>query len=390
MFGALLGGGAARQSGKGGGKGGIRGRRRSTLAANLVRARTVRVSLLHGLHSVTFSLAVVWSVLARYTVVALAAIMRGFSPATMGLAMFRVRGLLVADLGLATAAAVPLATAIVCEATVLGPRVYLRRRGSVVDAAVLVPLALAGVAIDLAALCGVGGDAGWFGVVNLAVLWPLLLATLVYRLMRVAGSRLLLAQNVRSSHSATRSLDFVWTAPTQDDDGWLVEELLPLCHSGTVRLHRHITRAGPVDEAWSRDYSRVPLHTTYKRPDWDALFNGIVERSRSGTVVGIFFCGPPVMSKGIQEAAQRAMAASLAKGYRRGAIALDSVKTERPGDGTPAAAAADGMTTVWGGVEDGSPAGGGAAGGGGGGSASRYAASYGANVRFAFREENFL
>jgi len=390
VLGALF-GGSKRPTGKAQGKIGSRKRRRSTLAANVVRARTVRVALLQGLHSVSFSLAVVWTVLGRYTIAALAAIMRGFSPATTGLAMYKVRALVVADLGLASAAAFPLALSVFCEASVLGPRVYAKRRGSLVDAGLLVPLALAGVAIDFAALAGYGSGATWFGVVNLAVLWPTLLAALVYRLARVAGSRLLLAQNVRSSHSATRSLDFVWTAPTQADDGWLVEELLPLCQSGTVRLHRHITRVkkeAAVEEAWTRDYQRVPLATTYRRPEWDQLFTGIVERSRSGTVIGIFFCGPPVMSKAIQDAAQRAMAASLAKGYRRGAIALDEVKTDHGDEGGEAPAdgggGAGGMPTV---KSHKAPA---AAGGGADAKASRYADSYGANVRFAFREENFL
>lgn len=74
---------------------------------------------------------------------------------------------------MATAAVVPLSTAIVGEATFLGPRVCLARRGGVVDWAVLVPLALIGVRVDVAALCGVGSDAGCFGVVHLAALWQL-------------------------------------------------------------------------------------------------------------------------------------------------------------------------------------------------------------------------
>lgn len=36
-----------------------------------------------------------------------------------------------------------------------------------------VPLALVAMAIDAAALCGVGGDTTHFGRVNLSLLWPL-------------------------------------------------------------------------------------------------------------------------------------------------------------------------------------------------------------------------
>ncbi|KAK1862535.1 hypothetical protein I4F81_005103 [Pyropia yezoensis] len=150
-------------------------------------------------------------------------------------------------------------------------------------------------------------------------------------------ARVLLAQNVRATHSDTRSLDFVWTAQTQADDSWLVSELLPLCHSGTVRLHRYITRAAAAVEPWMLDYERIPLRTNYGRPDWDEVFGGIAERSKSGTTVGIFFCGPHTMSAAVQEAARGAMTASIA----------DATGTSTMSD------------------------------------------SYGANVRFAFREENF-
>ena len=218
---------------------------------------------------------------------------------------------------------------------------------------------------------GVGSGATWFAAVNLLVLWPLLLLAMLYRLTRVVGSRLALAQNVQASHSL-RSLDFVWTAPKQADDGWLVEELLPCAGSGAVRLHRHITRAAPEVEPWMLDYDEVPIKTTYQRPDWGALMAGITERSRSGTVVGVFFCGPHPMSKSIQEGIARATALSLARGYRRGAIGLDgSGEAEadvEAGDGTWKLARTAYQRSGKG----------------------RFADSYGSNVRFAFREENFL
>lgn len=85
----------------------------------------------------------------------------------------------------------PLAPAIMSDDPGLGVRVHLQWRGIVVDGAALVPLALIGVVADVAALRAVGGVARWSSVVNLAVRWPLLLITLLYRLMRVAGLRVL-------------------------------------------------------------------------------------------------------------------------------------------------------------------------------------------------------
>jgi len=347
------------------------GDRRGTLPADVVRARTKRVATLQILHSVSVNLALLWAILARFTIVALAAIMRGFSPSTAGLAMFTRTGLVAADLALAAAATAPLVVSLACEMSILGVPVFFRQRGSLVDTLFLLPLLVAGLVLDALALGGVGSGATWFAAVNLLVLWPLLLLAMLYRLTRVVGSRLALAQNVQASHSL-RSLDFVWTAPKQADDGWLVEELLPCAGSGAVRLHRHITRAAPEVEPWMLDYDEVPIKTTYQRPDWGALMAGITERSRSGTVVGVFFCGPHPMSKSIQEGIARATALSLARGYRRGAIGLDgSGEAEadvEAGDGTWKLARTAYQRSGKG----------------------RFADSYGSNVRFAFREENFL
>lgn len=354
--------------------GGLKGGddRRGTLPSEVVRARTKRVAVLQILHSVSVSLALLWAMVARFAIVALASIMRGFSPSTAGLAMFNTRGLVVADLVLASACAVPLAVSLGCEASILGVSVYFRQRGSLVDTLFLLPLLLAGVITDALALAGHGRSAAWFASVNLLVLWPLLLFALLFRLTRVVGSRLVLAQNLQSSHSL-RSLDFVWTSPSPEHDAWLVEELLPISRSGTVRLHRHITRSAAEVEPWMLDYDEVPLKTTYKRPDWAAIFAGITERSRSGSVVGVFFCGPHPMSKSIQDGIARATALSLARGYRRGAIGLD-------GSGEGDADLESGRGKSWKLARNAYQRSG----------KTRYTDSYGSNVRFAYREENFL
>lgn len=354
--------------------GGLKGGddRRGTLPSEVVRARTKRVAVLQILHSVSVSLALLWAMVARFAIVALASIMRGFSPSTAGLAMFNTQGLVVADLALAIACTVPLVVSLACEASILGVSVYFRQRGSLVDTLFLLPLLVAGVITDALALGGLGRSAAWFASVNLLVLWPLLLLALLFRLTRVVGSRLALAQNLQSSHSL-RSLDFVWTSPSPEQDAWLVEELLPISQSGTVRLHRHITRAAAEVEPWMLDYDEVPLKTTYKRPDWAAIFAGITERSRSGSVVGVFFCGPHPMSKSIQDGIARATALSLARGYRRGAIGLD-------GSGEGEADLEAGRGKSWKLARNAYQRSG----------KTRYTDSYGSNVRFAYREENFL
>lgn len=86
---------------------------------------------------------------------------------------------MAADLGLPPPR---LATAILSDAPTLGLRDHLRQqRGIVVDATASMLLKLVGVVVDVAALCVAGADVRSFGVVNLAVPWPLLLITPVYR-----------------------------------------------------------------------------------------------------------------------------------------------------------------------------------------------------------------
>lgn len=286
-----------------------------------------RIGALQALHSVTASMLLVWLVIARFALVAFGRVFGALTPRSAGLAMYNRTGWAVADLVLAAATAVPLTVSVALEWTTLGGVAYLSSLGAVVDAGLLLPLTWLSVAVAAAAAAGAGAAAGAAAAgLRVGLLWPGVLATLVYRLIRVIGSRVLLAQNVRATHSDTRSLDFVWTAQTQADDSWLVSELLPLCHSGTVRLHRYITRAAAAVEPWMLDYERIPLRTNYGRPDWDEVFGGIAERSKSGTTVGIFFCGPHTMSAAVQEAARGAMTASIVKGLRTGALSRDATR----------------------------------------------------------------
>lgn len=85
---------------------------------------------------------------------------------------------MAADLGLPPPR---LATAILSDAPTLGLRDHLRQRSIVVDATASMLLKLVGVVVNVAALCVAGADVRSFGVVNLAVPWPLLLITPFYR-----------------------------------------------------------------------------------------------------------------------------------------------------------------------------------------------------------------
>lgn len=79
------------------------------------------------------------------------------------------------------------------------------------------------------------------------------------------------------------------------------------------------------------------------------------------------------MSKSIQDGIARATALSLARGYRRGAIGLD-------GSGEGDADLESGRGKSWKLARNAYQRSG----------KTRYTDSYGSNVRFAYREENFL
>lgn len=116
----------------------------------------------------------------------------------------------------------------------------------------------------------------------------------------------------------TKSLDYIWVSKTHQDDAWLVDEILPLTETNILTLHRFITREEQVTEAWTLQFEQLPLQKTYSRPNWDEVFCRVIERVKSGTVVGVFFCGPDSMASMIRLSAMKAMEKSMQNAYQRG------------------------------------------------------------------------
>ncbi|OSX70888.1 hypothetical protein BU14_0641s0001 [Porphyra umbilicalis] len=192
-------------------------------------SRPLRVVALQVLHSVLASMLLVWTVAIRYTLVAMALVLGGLDPATTGTGLYRYAGLTVADLGLSLVSAVVLTLSVLLEAHEIGPA-YFSHWGSLVDCAILLPLSWVNVVVDVLYLAGRhGASLTWWWILNLALLWPALFAAYSFRLHRVIGSRVSLAERASSAgEAATRRVDFLWTAKTPADDSWLVSELLPL------------------------------------------------------------------------------------------------------------------------------------------------------------------
>lgn len=275
--------------------------------------------LLFYLHTVTVNWLLLWIMILRFSLVAMGRITSQFSLGDSGLTIYSNNYLNAVDLVLALLLLLPVGAAIVTEIYMHGFKAYFQDQfGNFFDALVLLPLMLSSVFLTALGLADVGTRAEHVSKITVFLIWPLTSLLLLWRIGRTIGSRISLAQYFKSTHSQTKSLDFVWVSKTPEDDSWLIEELLPLAGSGIVRLHRFITRHGPTTEPWMLDFEKVPLRTTYKRPDWDEVFGNLVERSRSGTVIGVFFCGPDVMARSVQQAAMKAMAKSVENAYQRG------------------------------------------------------------------------
>eukprot|EP00173_Palmaria_palmata_P004789 Plantae.Rhodophyta-Palmaria_palmata.ctg726.p1 GENE.Plantae.Rhodophyta-Palmaria_palmata.ctg726~~Plantae.Rhodophyta-Palmaria_palmata.ctg726.p1 ORF type:complete len:245 (+),score=31.10 Plantae.Rhodophyta-Palmaria_palmata.ctg726:57-791(+) len=216
------------------------------------------------------------------------------------------------DISLSVLVAIPVWTAVFVELKQNGVVTFISETyGNVCDITMLVPLSASTLFLSIAAVLGFGQDVPHIATLTVTTFWPIISLLLLWRIARTIGSRISLAQHFKSSHSTTKSVDFIWVSGTRDDDEWLVQEMLPLADARIVRLHRYLTRDDPNKvEPWTLDFSVVPLKTTHRRPEWDKVFGGIASRARSGSVIGVFYCGPPAMARSIEQGAMRAMATS--------------------------------------------------------------------------------
>lgn len=299
--------------------------------------------------SITVSATILWVLLARVALFAVAgATDEAHMWRTASLSQYTNRGVILADVGLAALAA----------ALVLGcltPELFARTDGAWHAAAlapVLAALTVSG-ALPAAALAGsVNATGAPVGCIQALLLMPIPFAAVLTRHLVLLSTRLKFLDPTAAALGAggrLRSADFVWTSPTAADDEWVVRELAPLVDScGYVRVHRFGTHEAPpgaeprggtdkddggASESSSdggrdrrsrarwdaatatRGAQRVSLN--YGRPQWSALLDALVAHSRSGSVVGVFFCG----ARGMEAAVRAAASAAMTESRRRGMIA---------------------------------------------------------------------
>lgn len=264
--------------------------------------------------SVTANMVLLWIVMLRWFLAGLGGLLGDVSLFGYGLSIYRSRGWLVCDTCLTLIVFLGVVLPASLEVFYLGPDAPV----SWMDHLVFVPVTVFEIVTNSLALADIGGDLTLLGVVKVFLVWPLTVVLILVRLVRVVGDRVSYGRNSIRGTAMTQSVKFFWTAPTQEDDSWLVEELLPCASEEKFRLYRYITRAEPRDESWMLGLDQIPIRTEYCRPDWEAIFNEIAEKSANGATVGVFLCGPSSMAQQVEVAAMAAMRNSIVRGLQKG------------------------------------------------------------------------
>lgn len=202
--------------------------------------------------------------------------------------------------------------------TILISQVFLEIANSsldLIDLILLLPLNCIQTAVHILFFCGVLHDQGYFTFNLFALVWPMGFTCFLIRYFRIVGRRIALVDTVTASHRNLRSLDFVWTTPKASDDDWLCSDLASSIatspharETGTVRLHRFITRESPPDIEAGESIAAIPgFKNNFGRPCWDQLFTALVNNSPNGATIGVFVCGPAGLTSAVKASALRAM-----------------------------------------------------------------------------------
>lgn len=309
---------------------------------NLLRSR--RVMLLLLMRSVTVNMVILWLLILRFTMAGAGYAFDVFQVFEEGIALYNITALSVLDSVLAFI--LMLMVGVPCMIEVIELKM-MPSQG--LDIFALLPMTIFEVIVGILGLIGVGRNVDeLFGVFHVFVLWPVLTTLLGIRLLRVIGERIAQAENVDVSHTTTKSVDFFWTAPTAQDDQWLVGELQRFTDLREVRMHRYLTRAGGENEGGeerryredgatrqdtgvttpgSRRRRSEPmrmgsLQTHFGRPQWEEIVNELAESCPNNSTIGVFFCGPHLMSEAVEQACTNAMRNSIIRGLQSSTSAM--------------------------------------------------------------------
>lgn len=322
---------------------------RVSSAMSLDIFRNPRIMFLLYMRSVTVNMLILWLLILRFTIAGGAFTVRELRLFVKGVQLYDQTALNAIDLVICVLLVVLFALPSFIEMLELGAAPL---HG--LEMFVLTPIALFDMSIDILALRGLARDTdAIFTVFHVFLIWPVLTILVMVRLLRVIGERIMQVETLQTSHATTRALDFFWTAPTAEDDLWLVGELSKYNDLKEVRLHRYLTRSNPAENGTGRDQGSLQppimidknggdevavimdegqtqrnietsgtLRTNHGRPKWDEIFNEVAERSENNSTIGIFFCGPLSMERDVQAASMEAMRNSIVRGLQSGVRAM--------------------------------------------------------------------
>lgn len=339
----------------------IRQGRSSTTEMGVEMFHSPRVMFLLYMRSVTMNMLIVWLLIIRFTIAGAAYAFDELQLFTHGVQLYNIPALNAIDLAICLMLILLFSLPTLVEALEIGAALL---HG--LELFVLTPIAVFDAVIDVLALRGLARNVDKvFSLFHVFLIWPMLTILVVIRLLRVIGERITQVQTMQASHTTTRAVDFFWTAPTGDDDLWLVGELAKYSDMKELRLHRYLTREQPpapapqtqhalpqspldrnqgqlrgINRGISRGREREAdrrevqqeeymhrdgmgsLVTNHGRPNWSEIFNSVAERSLNNTTIGVFFCGPMSMSRAVQETSMEAMRNSIVRGLQGGVQAM--------------------------------------------------------------------
>ncbi|CAN8068924.1 unnamed protein product [Agarophyton chilense] len=274
-----------------------------------------RVMFLLFMKSVTINMILLWILLVRYFLFAIGLIFGLVDILHDGIFLYENLSLNVIDFVLTILILSLVAIPAFIEAMEVGVD-----SSQGFDFFIVLPLVLLDVIEGILTFLRTGEDVPLFTFFRVTVEWSLLTIVLLIRLFRVIGERISLAQNLKADHYTTKEVDFYWTAPTPEDDRWLVKELKPYANIDAVRLHRHLTRCKKIGDHGQQTFLRnaKSLHTNCGRPDWEEIMNEMAIRCPNNSTVGVFFCGPRAMGEQVQQACMSAMRNSIVRGLHAG------------------------------------------------------------------------
>ncbi|PXF41394.1 Superoxide-generating NADPH oxidase heavy chain subunit A [Gracilariopsis chorda] len=291
-----------------------------------------RVMFLLFMKSVTMNMILLWLLILRFVIAGVASIFGEFDLVHDGVTLFNNQALNAVDLVFSSIIALLIGIPAVLETMEVG----LRSVQSF-DLFVVMPSVVLDVIVGSLSIAKAGEGIPRFTLFRVFLGWPVISLLVLIRLFRVIGERVAQAQNLATNHTTTKAVDFYWTAPTPEDDRWLVKELAPYANLKAVQLHRHLTRCQRRDgkPGSTRIKNARYMYTNYGRPDWEEIMNEMTEHCPNNTTVGVFFCGPRKMGEQVQKACMSAMRNSIVRGLHAGVQQMRTLE-EVFGDAMPA------------------------------------------------------